>query len=133
MEAGFSKSDILVLDNPDRAQIEKAIDDIAQALTQRSGDGRRVELAPASLVRVGLTPAQEVQAPDNPLLLFFFSGHGVQVAEKEYMIPRLAGRGDLRGPEDIENSGISVSWLLQRLERAAAASVIILDTHFPRV
>ena len=133
MEAGFSRSDILVLDNPDREQIEKAIDDIAQGLTRRAGDARRVELAPASLVRVGLALAPEIQAPDNTLLLFFFSGHGVQVAEKEYIIPRLAGRGDLRGPEDIENSGVSVSWLLQRLERAAAASVVILDTHFPRV
>jgi hypothetical protein len=133
MVAGFSKSDILVLDNPDREQIEKAIDDIAQVLTRRAGDGRRMELAPASLVRVGLTPAREIQAPDNTLLLFFFSGHGVQVAEKEYIIPRLAGRGDLRGPEDIERSAVNVSSLLQRLERAAAASVVILDTHFPQV
>src|SRR5262245_14044984 len=96
METGFSKGDIVVLDNPDREQIEKAIDDIAQGLTRRAGDGRRVEREPASLVRVGLALAPEIQAPDNTLLLFFFSGHGVQVAEKEYIIPRLAGRGDLR-------------------------------------
>jgi uncharacterized caspase-like protein len=84
------------------------------------------------MIRVGLTPAKEVQAQDNTLVLFFFSGHGLQVGEKDYLIPRLPGRGDLKA-EDVESLAVSLSSLLQTLERAAAASVVILDTHFPTV
>jgi TIR domain-containing protein len=132
IEAGFSKSDILVLDNPDRKQIEEAIDNITQALRQPSGSGRRAGLAPASLIRTGLTLAQEIPPQDNTLVLFFFSGHGLQVGEKDYIIPRLPGHGDLKA-EDVESLAVSLSSLLQMLERAAAASVVILDTHFPNV
>ena len=118
-DVGFSESDIVRLYDPDRKQIEEAIDNITAGL------------APTSLIRVGLTPEQEIRAPDNTLVLFFFSGHGQSVDDKDYIIPKVPGSGDLR-PEDVE-SFVGLSWLLQRLERAAAASVIILDTHFPRV
>jgi len=32
-----------------------------------------------------------------------------------------------------QNSAVSVNWLKLTLERSAAASVIILDTHFPTI
>jgi len=127
-DAVFSKSDIVILNDPDRKEIEEAIDKITQELRQPPGNGRRAGLAPTSQIRVGLTPVQESHAPDNTLVLFFFSGHGQWDGEKDYIVPRLPGSGDLKD-EDIE-SFISLRSLLQMLEGAAAASVVILDTHF---
>jgi hypothetical protein len=130
---GFSRSDITTLRNPDRGQIDEAIAGIAQTLRpQASGapEGRQAR----PLVRAGLIPVKEQPAPDNTLVLFFFSGHGVHVAGTDYIIPRLpGGPASLTRPEDFERSAVSVNWLLQTLERSSAASVVILDTHFPRI
>ena len=99
--------------------------------------GRLAVVTHTSIIRVGLrlTPLEEeTSAPENTLLLFFFSGHGVNVGGTEYILPKLRLRpADLNGPKNIENSAISVNWLKNTLERSAAASVIILDTHFPTV
>jgi uncharacterized caspase-like protein len=132
IETGFSQSDVIVLRNPDRRQIEEAIDDIAQTFRQYSS-GEADGLTPVSLSPV-FEPVEESTAPKNTLLLFFFSGHGVTIrgTATEYIIPRL-GLMTLNGPDDIENSAVSVNWLKQTLERSAAASVIILDTHFPTI
>ena len=140
IETGFSQSDVIVLHNPDRREIEIALADIAQAFNQQSygeASGRPAVVTPTSIIRVGLrvTPLEEdTSTPENTLLLFFFSGHGVNVGGTEYILPKLLLRpADLNGPKDIENSAISVNWLKKTLERSAAASVIILDTHFPTV
>jgi hypothetical protein len=139
IETGFSKSDVIVLQNPDRRRIEKEIDDIAQAFSQQSyGEASRRSAAfrPIPIIRVALRPMNEnISAPNNTLFLFFFSGHGVNVGGTEYIIPKLPlgpTREEIR-PKDIENSAISVKWLKETLERSAAASVIILDTHFPAI
>jgi hypothetical protein len=134
IETGFSERDVITLHNPDRGQIEDAIAEIADTLRRQSSvaaDGRLVAPAPAPFIRVGFAPVEERLAPDNTLALFFFSGHGVGVAGTEYIIPKLSR--DTATLRDLETSAITVTWLKQALERAAAASVIILDTHFPTV
>jgi TIR domain len=137
IESGFSQSEVITLHNPVRVEIEEAIANIAQTLRRKSSaeaKGQFARLAPAPFIRVGLglVPVDEIPAPDNTLLLVFFSGHGVHVAGADYIIPRLSlGAATLNGPEDIENSALSVNWLVRTLGRSAAASVLILDTHFP--
>lgn len=137
IESGIPQRDVITLHNPDRREIEDAIAEIASTLRQQSSreaDGRLAELAPAPLIRVGFAPVREHPGPDNTLFVFFFSGHGVGVAGTDYIIPRLSrGPATLSGPQDLENWAISVNWLKQALERSAAASVIILDTHFPTI
>jgi hypothetical protein len=127
----------MILRNPYKAEIVDAIATVAQAFRSKSSagsTGRLAKITPALFIRTGLVPVKEPTAPDNTLLLFFFSGHGVQVAGENYIIPRLSlSSGSLNGPEDIENSAISVTLLMRYLERTAAASVLILDTHFPTV
>jgi hypothetical protein len=134
-ETGFSKGDITILHNPDVREIEDAIGGLARTLRQQGTSepiGRRM-LVQTPFIRVGLVPVQENPAEDNTLLLFFFSGHGIRVGDTDYIIPKLPGDGFIGSPQDVENGAVSLSWLLQRLERSAAASVIILDTHFPPV
>src|SRR5262249_35613354 len=73
-------------------------------------------------------------APVNTLLILFYSGHGVHLEDKDYIIPRLWPYiTTVQKPEDIMNWCVSVSSLTQAAEEAAAASVVILDTHFPTV
>jgi hypothetical protein len=137
IDSGFSQRDVTILRNPDRGQIEDAIAGVAQTLRGQSfgePQGRLTGFAPASLIRVGFAPVQEALAPDNTLLLFFFSGHGVSVGGTEYIIPRLSLASTyLDRPDGFEKFVIGVSWLTQAQERSAAASVIILDTHFPAI
>ena len=125
-----------ILRNPKKAEIEDAIANIAQEFRPKSSVGAKGQLARMTstlFIRVGLVPLKEPTAPDNTLLLFFFSGHGVQVAAN-YIIPRLSlSSANLTEQSDIENSGVSVTLLMRYLERSAAASVLILDTHFPAV
>jgi hypothetical protein len=73
--------------------------------------------ASASIIRdAGFVPVEE-SAPENTLFPFFFSGHGVNLDGMEYIIPRLPP--GLKGPEDIQNSAVSVNWLTETLERSA--------------
>jgi hypothetical protein len=142
-ELGFARDEKAVLSNPDRRQVEDAIAAIARVLGRPSAAhtrGRLVGVPPPMFIRAGFIPVEEATAPDNTLVLFFFSGHGVSYAGTEYIIPRLAGGQDLAsgpdsiiGPDDFERAAISVNWLKRSLERAAAASVLILDTHFPAI
>jgi len=135
METGFSKGDITILHNPDRREIEDAISGLARTLRQQGAvapQGRRM-MAQSPFIRVALVPEREQLAQDNTLLLFFFSGHGIRVADKDYIIPKLPGDGVVSSPRDIENAAVNLTWLLQTLEQSAAASIVILDTHFPPV
>jgi hypothetical protein len=138
-DLGFSQSDITVLQNPDRRTIEETIARIAQSLhktaSQEGHDGR-LKLVPDPLVRVGLyrEPVAPLASPDNTLFVFFYSGHGVHVGGADYIIPRLAADTlGINGPDDIRKSAMSVNALAQAVERAASASVVILDTHFPKI
>jgi hypothetical protein len=139
LESGFDQGDMSILHDPDHAEIEEAINKIEQSLKQRSSGEASGQLAgPKLLTRVGLRPVPdeappESQAPeDNKLLFFFFSGHGTQIKNAEYLIPKISlAEPDLYDPDKIARSSIDVKWLTQRLEHVAAASIIILDTHFP--
>jgi hypothetical protein len=130
VELGFAQSDVITLHNPDRSQIEEIIAEVAQAFRQGTSDeakGRLAGFEPTSLTRVG------IDAPDNTLFLFFFSGHAVTLDDgTEYILPKVSGGlAKISRQEDVKNSAVSVNWLKQTLERSAAASVIIFDTHFP--
>jgi hypothetical protein len=136
LETGFSKSDMIILQNPDRGQIEEAISEVTKGFIQQSDGGAIGQLAVSGhmpIINIGTIRVQEEKrAPDNTLFVFFFSGHGVTVGGTEYIITKLPlSSTQVVGPKDIENHAISVNWLKAALERSAAASVIILDTHFP--
>ena len=51
---------------------------------------------------------------------FFFSGHGARVKGVDYIIP-----SDTFA-EDIENSAISVNYIIQRLQRCGADNVVLI-------
>jgi Caspase domain len=135
LELGFSRNDTIILPNPDRTEIEAAIDKIKNGFRQRVDVGPRVR-DEQLLVRVGLKYEEPAAAPapDNTLFVLFFSGHGVHIRDKDYIIPRLSPHIDsVKSPDDVERVAVNVAWLTRAAEETAAASIVILDTHFPTV
>lgn len=57
---------------------------------------------------------------DGDNFWFFFAGHGIRHADRDYLMPL---DGD---PHDIENTGISTNYLTERLRRCGADNVVIL-------
>ncbi|BAZ49839.1 hypothetical protein NIES4103_24520 [Nostoc sp. NIES-4103] len=51
---------------------------------------------------------------------FFFSGHSIRQAERDYLIPY---DGD---PEDIENTAIAINFVTERLRRCGADNVVLI-------
>jgi uncharacterized caspase-like protein len=51
---------------------------------------------------------------------FFFSGHGIRHAGRDYLMP---SDGD---PEDIENTAISINLVTERLRRCGADNVVLI-------
>ncbi|MEH2448538.1 MAG: caspase domain-containing protein [Nostoc sp.] len=63
---------------------------------------------------------------DNPFMgagdnfWFFFSGHGIRSADRDYLMPC---DGD---PEDIENTAIAINFVTERLRRCGADNVVLI-------
>ena len=63
---------------------------------------------------------------DNPFMgtgdnfWFFFSGHGIRHADRDYLVPC---DGD---PEDIENTAIAINLVTERLRRCGADNVVLI-------
>ena len=51
---------------------------------------------------------------------FFFSGHGIRYADRDYLMPC---DGD---PEDIENTAIAINFVSERLRRCGADNVVLI-------
>lgn len=51
---------------------------------------------------------------------FFFSGHGIRFADRDYLMPC---DGD---PEDIENTAIAINFVSERLRRCGADNVVLI-------
>jgi uncharacterized caspase-like protein len=51
---------------------------------------------------------------------FFFSGHGIRHADRDYLMPC---DGD---PEDIENTAIEINFVTERLRRCGADNVVLV-------
>ncbi len=61
-----------------------------------------------------------LSAGDN--LWFFFSGHGLRHAERDYLIPSDADPY----PDELENTAIALSYVTERLRRCGADNVVLL-------
>ncbi|HEY9802457.1 MAG TPA: SUMF1/EgtB/PvdO family nonheme iron enzyme [Leptolyngbyaceae cyanobacterium] len=59
-----------------------------------------------------------MSAGDN--FWFFFSGHGIRHADRDYLMP---SDGD---PEDIENTAIPINFVTERLRRCGADNVVLI-------
>ena len=139
IETGFAKADIIRLRNPDRDEIEAAVAGIKQKLRAAASYGAgslHADQTSDLLVRTSAAFKEKPVnlSPENTLFVFFFSGHGVEVGGESYLIPKMFPRvNEVRSPEDIENAAVKVTWLTRMAEETAAASVLILDTHFPTI
>lgn len=80
--------------------------------------------------RPGLTAVSPKEPPANTLLLLFFTGHGVSIGGENYLMTHLAGE-NLENLEAMRRVLLPVADLTRAIDRIAAASILILDTHFP--
>ncbi len=59
------------------------------------------------------------------LAVLYFSGHGVQVGGKDYMIPV---RADIRIQADVEEEAVDIDWTLRQIEdRKPKTGLLFLD------
>jgi hypothetical protein len=58
--------------------------------------------------------------------LFYFSGHGVQVDRRNYILP--TNNSNIHRPDDLRHKALELQSILPRMENAANMSIIILDT-----
>ena len=134
LASGFAASEVQRLRNPDRVQIEEEIERAGRALASESGgahvaaDGYEGAIVKTGISRYAASPP----SPSNTLLLFFFSGNGARVEGSDYIVPRVA-HDSLDSPDNVARDLIAVPHLTERFEELAAASVVILDTDFPRL
>jgi hypothetical protein len=126
--AGFASNEVQVLHNPDRAEIRAALETAGYALAGKPHDGT-IDTIVKGQISAG---APLSSAPPNTMLLFFFSGPGVEVDGEDYLIPRVGPDG-LNNPESVVRQTLAVPHLTERFDELAAASVVILDTHFTQL
>jgi hypothetical protein len=68
----------------------------------------------------------------NTLLFVFFSGHGFSSGGRNYLFPDVRRRS-LNNSTDAETKAVNAQSLFDFASSHAAASVMILDTHFDAV
>ncbi|MEH2352310.1 SUMF1/EgtB/PvdO family nonheme iron enzyme [Nostoc sp.] len=83
-------------------------------------DGKSTRPTRTNLLRVlrQLFDNSFMEAGDN--FWFFFSGHGIRYADRDYLMPC---DGD---PEDIENTAIAINFVSERLRRCGADNVVLI-------
>ncbi|MHC5610810.1 MAG: SUMF1/EgtB/PvdO family nonheme iron enzyme [Nostoc sp.] len=83
-------------------------------------DGKSTRPTRTNLLRVlrQLFENPFMGAGDN--FWFFFSGHGIRYADRDYLMPC---DGD---PEDIENTAIAINFVSERLRRCGADNVVLI-------
>jgi hypothetical protein len=113
-EAGFRPEDIVRRHNVDRRTIEDAVHTICKSLSEKEA---------------GLSTTQFHHSANN-LMVLFFSGHGVTIGDRKYLIP-LIGDQQPVSDDDLGAKSIDLTSLEAEIESCAAASVLIIDTHFP--
>lgn len=127
---GFSESQLRTLHNVDARTIMAAI---RQAKIEFAAADEKHPL-PSQIVKVGLTESlanvRSEQPLENTLLVFFFSGHGVEIDGRDYIIPRLPD-GSSAMPAQIAVGSLVTTDLVRTIDNVASASIVILDTHFP--
>ncbi|MGE0036139.1 MAG: TIR domain-containing protein [Xanthobacteraceae bacterium] len=130
-EAGFKDHEIVVLNNAGRPRIAQALRDAVASFQVKKTSGGWPGRSPAIPTAVTVPEAPDVPvAPANSLLFFFFSGHGFTVDKQTYVLPHVQG-SPMDSLADVDAAAIRVQDLTDYASRHAAASVVILDTHFP--
>jgi uncharacterized caspase-like protein len=132
-EAGLKDDEIIKLHNVSKERIDAAIADAIRSFLSRKVSGPLpAPHAPGALpvVPAGLVPEPGGRFEPNTLLLVFFSGHGMSADGQNYLLPDLRGRQP-RDVRDAETGAVNVQTLTEIASAHAAASIMILDTHFP--
>jgi hypothetical protein len=117
--AGF---EVIRLKNPDLAACRDVLSAAAQTLSRKQS-GMRSLLHPAA---IAVPPANA--PPADTLAFFFYSGVGASVRGSEYLATDDADVGNMQSGKS--DGLLSLDEVQTTLRRAAAASVLILDTNF---
>jgi hypothetical protein len=129
LEAGFKPSEITYLENPTATAVFHELDHVSGLMSGQTTERQQWQTA---ILPVALKPGPALasEPPANTLLLIFFSGHGVTIDNDSYILTNIKG-ASLNHVEEVVEKAINVRTLVQTADEAAAASIVILDTHFP--
>ena len=129
-DAGFGALEITRLENPSTADVGKTLAQLGAALaapqpaTTRSG---AAAAAPA-------TEREAAERPQNTFLFVFFSGHGGTIDGERFLYTNLTGvRLGQIDRNVVRDKALAVGALIKLTDEMAAASIVILDTHFPEL
>jgi hypothetical protein len=126
-DVGFTNEEVVRLHNVYKAEIEEAVNRACQDLKEHepsqgssgsAGAERRLDRTSSS--------------PSNTLLIFYFSGHGFEIAGENCLMPTIEG-SPFKTENDAQLVGVRLESLRRVLSDCSAASVLILDTHFPEI
>jgi hypothetical protein len=117
--------DIVELKNPDLASFRQAFAKAAFKPLPKDGSLRNPLLHRAGLARV-----EEPATPANTLLLLFFAGAGAYSKGENYL---MADDSDLHDVSLAPKTMIPLIEIQAKMRKAAAASILILDTNFGNV
>jgi hypothetical protein len=137
LATGFSADEVVQLHNPDRNEIETALQKVGHDLVQANLYPNKTLVERVNLVlNSGIIKSRP--PPANTLLFFFYSGHGLEFSGDDYIVPRLNsteadGFPHLTLARDfsaLTARMIPMRSLAKQIEKIAAASILILDTNF---
>jgi hypothetical protein len=114
------------------ARIEEEIAEAGRDLANEAENRASASANQGAIIKTSSIVDSPSAPPANTLLLFFFSGHGVQVDGLDYIVPRVS-HDSLETPSNIARDTMAVPHLTDKLDDLAVASVIILDTDFPKL
>ncbi|MBI1386541.1 MAG: TIR domain-containing protein [Rhizobiales bacterium] len=122
LQAGFETQRIA---NPSREVCEAAIDNLYFDQQERRGDMR------SRLVqRVGFVSTKPKEPPQDTLALVFYSGTGF-VVEGDLFIGVVETM--VASPNQIFQTAVNLTQIQRKLRERAAASIVVMDTHFNRI
>jgi Caspase domain len=125
-EVGFTNEEVTRLHNVNKADIEEAANRACQDLKEHEPpQGSSGAVSKRGLDRSSLPPS-------NTLVIFYFSGHGFEIAGENFLMPTI-GDSPFKTEKDAQLVGVRLESLRQVISDCSAASVFILDTHFPEI
>lgn len=115
---GAYPSDPLASPKHDAEAVARKLRELGFAVT------KEVDLGGAALRKVIRAFGERLERPGT-VGLFYYSGHGMQVNNRNYMIPLDA---EIRDEADVEEAGVPMESVLRRMEQARSnPNIIILD------
>jgi hypothetical protein len=124
--------EVVRLENPDTQAFTNVFSDLAVKRPTRQGYlGQSPLLHKAGFRKINpddSTAAQSIEPDDNTMVMFVFAGFGAYKGGENYL---MTNNSDGARIETLTSTMVPLTPIQDALRRAAAASILILDSNFP--